>query len=356
MRKQGPRVGFRLRSPRTVLWRTTVVVLAMVAAAPDGVPAAAQQDSALQGSTAAAAPVDRATFERWIQELSNWGRWGKDDQKGTLNHITPDRRRVAASLVRDGVSVSLAHETLEERTEWNPNPFEHEMVLAGAGGTAPWAVDSIAVTFHGYAHSHLDAVCHLFHEGKMYNGYSRDEVTAEGCGKLAITNADEGIFTRGVLMDIPRLAGERWLEPGRPIHPADLEAWEKTAGVRVGPGDVVLVRTGRWARWDAEGPWAIAESSAGLHASSVAWLRERDVAVLGSDVASDVFPSGVEGESHPVHLLVLYALGMPIFDNLDLEAVAAAAAERGRWEFLLTAAPMRIPGGTGSPLNPIATF
>jgi kynurenine formamidase len=217
-------------------------------------------------------------------------------------------------------------------------------------------VDSIGVTFHGYAHSHLDAVCHLFHQGKMYNGYSRDEVTAEGCRKLAITNAGEGIFTRGVLMDLPRLWGERWLEPGRAIYPADLEAWESKAGLRVGPGDVVLVRTGRWSRWQEKGPWQLAESSAGLHASSVAWLRARDVAVLGSDVASDVFPSGVEGESHPVHLLVLYALGMPIFDNLDLEAVAEAAAERERWEFLLTAAPMRIPGGTGSPLNPIATF
>jgi kynurenine formamidase len=190
----------------------------------------------------------------------------------------------------------------------------------------------------------------------MYNGYSRDLVTPEGCKKLAITNASDGIFTRGVLMDIPRLAGKPWLDPGTPIYPADLEAWEKKAGLRVGSGDVVLIRTGRWARWAAEGPWAIDQRSAGLHASSVAWLRERDVAVLGSDVASDVFPSGVEGESHPVHLLVLYSLGMPIFDNLDLDAVSEAAAARGRWEFLLTAAPIRITEGTGSPLNPIATF
>jgi kynurenine formamidase len=300
--------------------------------------------------------VDQATFRRWIDELSNWGRWGEDDQKGTLNLITPERRLSAARLVQEGVSVSLAHDTLEERTEWNPNPFSQEMVLTGAGGTAPWAVDSISVTFHGYAHSHLDAVCHLFHDGKMYNGYPRDLVTPEGCKKLAITNASDGIFTRGVLMDIPRLTGKPWLEPGTPVYPADLEAWEKKAGLRVGPGDVVLVRTGRWKRWASEGPWAIDQRSAGLHASTVAWLRERDVAVLGSDVASDVFPSGVEGESHPVHLLVLYALGMPILDNLDLDAVSEAAAARSRWEFLLTAAPIRITEGTGSPLNPIATF
>lgn len=339
----------RPRVPRAIL-----VLLAVAAGAIVGPSIALAQTPSTAPAPAKA--VDRATFAGWIEKLSNWGRWGGDDQQGTLNLITPERRLAAARLVRDGVSVSLAHETLEERTEWNPNPFEQTMVLAGAGGTAPWAVDSINVTFHGYAHSHLDAVCHLFHDGKMYNGYSRDEVTAEGCKKLAITNASDGIFTRGVLMDIPRLLGGRFLEPGHAIYPADLEAWEKKAGLRVGAGDVVLIRTGRWARWEEKGPWALAESSAGLHASSVAWLRERDVAVLGSDVASDVFPSGVEGESHPVHLLVLYALGMPIFDNLDLEAVAAAAAERNRWEFLLTAAPIRITEGTGSPLNPIATF
>ena len=300
--------------------------------------------------------VDRATFALWIQELSNWGRWGKDDQKGTINLITPERRLAAARLVREGAPVSLAHDTLAQQTEWNPNPFAHEMVLAGAGATGPWAVDSIAVTFHGYAHSHLDAVCHLFHDGKMYNGYSRDQVTAEGCQRLAITNMSEGIFTRGVLMDIPSLIGERWLEPGRAIYPADLEAWEQKAGVKVGAGDVVLIRTGRWSRFEARGPWALDQKSAGLHASSVAWLKQRDVAVLGSDVASDVFPSGVEGETHPVHLLVLYALGMPILDNLDLEAVSEAAAARKRWEFLFTAAPIRITDGTGSPLNPIAVF
>jgi kynurenine formamidase len=190
----------------------------------------------------------------------------------------------------------------------------------------------------------------------MYNGYSRDQVTAAGCKRLAITNMSEGIFTRGVLMDIPALLGETWLEPGRAIYPDDLEAWEKKAGLTVGAGDVVLVRTGRWSRFAAKGPWALDQKSAGLHASSVAWLKRRDVAVLGSDVASDVFPSGVEGETHPVHLLVLYSLGMPIFDNLDLEAVSEATAARKRWEFLFTAAPIRITDGTGSPLNPIAVF
>jgi kynurenine formamidase len=157
-------------------------------------------------------------------------------------------------------------------------------------------------------------------------------------------------------MDIPRLKGVDFLEPGDAIYAADLEAWEARAGVTVAEGDAVFIRTGRWARRNQVGPWAIDQQAAGLHASAVRWLRDRGVAILGSDAGSDVFPSGVEGFTHPVHLLVLVALGMPIFDNLDLEALSREAAEQDRWHFLLTAAPMRIPGGTGSPLNPIATF
>lgn len=303
-----------------------------------------------------ARPVTQETLKQWMEEISNWGRWGEDDELGTLNLITPETRREAAGLVRGGVTVSLAHDALTEQTPFNPNPYEHSMALHGRAGSAPWAVDTIGVTFHGYAHSHLDAVCHMFHDGKMYNAFSRQEVGEAGCEKLAITAAKDGIFTRGILVDLPRLKGVPWLEPGTPIYPEDLDAWEQKAGVRVGSGDVLLVRTGRWARWREEGPWAIAEKSAGLHASSARWLRERGVAALGSDVASDVFPSGVEGETHPVHLLAIVVMGMPIFDNLDLEALSHAAAERERWSFLFTAAPLRIPGGTGSPLNPLAVF
>jgi kynurenine formamidase len=300
-------------------------------------------------------PADAAAVERWLDELSNWGRWGEDDQLGTVNLITPEVRKRAAALVTSGITVSLAHPTLTADEADNANPYGHELVLHG-GGPGPWAVDRLSVLFHGYAHSHLDAVCHMFHRGRMYNGFERSEVTAGGCGKLAIDALSGGIFTRGVLMDVPRLRGVPWLEPGTPVFAEDLEAWERQAGLRVGPGDALLLRTGRWARRDAEGPWDVSARSAGLHASAVRWLRERGVSVLGSDVASDVFPSGVEGVSHPVHLLALVGLGMPIFDNLDLEAVAGEAARQGRWDFLLTAAPLPVPGGTGSPLNPLAVF
>lgn len=300
-------------------------------------------------------PADAAAVERWLGELSNWGRWGEDDQLGTINLITPEVRRRAAALVTQGVAVSLAHATLSEEAPDNPNPYGHEVVLHGES-RGQWAVDRLSVLFHGYAHSHLDAVCHMFHDGKMYNGFPRSEVDEEGCGKLAIDVLQPGIFTRGLLVDVPRLRGVSWLEPGEPIYPEELEAWEDETGIEVRAGDALLIRTGRWARRAAEGPWNVAARSAGLHASSVRFLKERGVSVVGSDVAIDVFPSGVDGVSHPVHLLVLVGLGMPIFDNLDLEAVAAEAARQERWEFLLTAAPLPVPGGTGSPLNPLAIF
>jgi kynurenine formamidase len=165
-----------------------------------------------------------------------------------------------------------------------------------------------------------------------------------------------GIVTRGVLMDIARLRGVEYLEPGTAIYPEDLEAWEAATGIRVGPGDAVFVRSGRWARRAAQGPWATGRLAAGLHASVAPWLHQRGVAILGSDYTNDALPSGIEGVSMPIHQLTLVAMGMPLFDNLDLEAVAVAAADRGRWEFLLVAAPLAVPGGTGSPLNPLAIF
>lgn len=302
-------------------------------------------------------PVTKAVVDRWITELSNWGRWGKQDELGGINLITPDKRRRAAALVTEGFSVSLARDVEKQKAVDNNSPFQHLMTSTGLHEAVPsYCLDTFTVNYHGYAHTHMDAICHRFHEGKIYNGFSQREVTDKGAQKLSILKLKNGIFTRGILMDIPRLKGVAWLEPGTPIYPEDLEAWEKKAGVRVAAGDVMFVRTGRWARRAARGPWDVAATSAGLYASCAKWLRQRDVAMIGSDAASDVMPSGVEGVGQPVHLLVLFAMGVPIFDNCDLEALSDAAAKRGRWEFLLTAAPLAVPGGTGSPLNPIATF
>ena len=126
--------------------------------------------------------------------------------------------------------------------------------------------------------------------------------------------------------------------------------------MKVTAGDVAFIRTGRWARRAAKRPWNVAARSAGLHASCAEWLHRRDVAMIGSDAASDVIPSGVEGVGQPIHQLMLIAMGVAIFDNCDLETLSQAANQRKRWDFLLTAAPLAVPGGTGSPLNAIATF
>ena len=157
-------------------------------------------------------------------------------------------------------------------------------------------------------------------------------------------------------MDIPRLKGVKYLELSTPVYPSDLEAWEKQAGIKVGPGDIVFIRTGRWARRAEKGPWNTDRASAGLHVSCARWFKQRDIAMLGSDVHAELMPSPVAGVPYPVHQLLLVAMGVPMFDNCDLEALGEAAAKRKRWEFLLTAAPLAVPLGTGSPLNPIATF
>ena len=301
--------------------------------------------------------MTKADVERQIKELSNWGRWGKDDQLGALNLITPQKRIEAAKLVRNGVSVSMFRDVVKQEAPDNPSPFEHRMINFGRGTDGQWASDNYSVNYHGFAHTHMDSLCHLFYKGKMYNGFSREQVGPDGAEVLMIRNAKSGIFTRGILFDIPLLRGVRFLEPGTPIYPEDLEAWEKFAKVEVQPGDVVFIRTGRWARRAIAGPWSVENGgAAGLHASCAEWLRERDIAMLGSDAASDVIPSGVEGVDFPIHILTLRAMGVHIFDNCDLQAAAKKAEEMERWEFLLTAAPLSVEGGTGSPLNPIATW
>ena len=152
------------------------------------------------------------------------------------------------------------------------------------------------------------------------------------------------------------LKGVDYLEPGTVITVDDFKAWEEKTGVTVGSGDVLLVRTGRWVRVKEKGVWNFVMAAAGMHASVALWLKERDVALIGCDGVSDVMPSGVEGLANPLHELVLVGLGMRILDNLNLDDVAAAAKNRDRWEFMFVGAPLRVVGGTGSPLNPLAVF
>jgi kynurenine formamidase len=297
----------------------------------------------------------KADVEAMMKTLSNWGRWGENDQLGALNLITPEKRRQAAALVQEGLSVSLARTVIKEPLDASP-AFVHRMTLPKEGEEIASAADEYSVSYHGFTQTHLDALCHLVYRGRMYNGFSQRELTQQGARKLGIERIKDGVVTRGVLMDLPRHLGVRYLEGKRAIYPEDLEAWEKKAGLKVGRGDAVLIRTGRWARREAAGPWDIMKDSAGLHVSCVPWLKQRDVAIVGSDLALDVLPSGVEGFELPVHWLCVIALGTPILDNCDFEKVSEVAQARKRWVFLLTAAPLAVEGGTGSPLNPLAIY
>jgi kynurenine formamidase len=314
-----------------------LMLIALVQAAPAGAP------------PQSVAPSD---FERWTRELSNWGRWGKDDELGAANLITPAKRRQAAALVKEGVSISLAREADMQRAVDNPDPYEHTWLTIGT--------DRFGVVPHGVAHTHLDSLAHIHYDGVFYNGYKPDagDVMKKGHTRNSIVNLKNGIFTRGILVDVPRLKGVPYLEPGTPIYAHDIEAWEKIAGVKVAAGDALFIRTGRWARRAATGPFDTSRTAkrSGPSASMIPWLRQRDIALLGGDVPPSLAPSDLEGDTGAVHDFALVYLGVYIFDNVDLEALAEAAQARKRWEFLLTVAPIPIRGGTGSPVNPIATF
>src|ERR1051326_3560946 len=291
--------------------------------------------------------VTQADMDRWKNELSNWGRWGKEDEKGTLNLITPGKRKQAAALVKDGAAVSLARDAGTEKEIDDPQPYED--VMLSDGSTRPAATDRIAVSFHGLAHTHFDALAHHFFKGKMYNGFTQKEYVSMQAGalKASVYQAKDGIVTRGILMDIPRLKDVPYLEPGTPIYVEDLEAWEKQAGIKVSAGDALFIRTGRWVRRAKLGPTNAGE--AGLDASVIPWLRQRDVAIIGSEAAlsvTPISPSITDPDDYlPVQNFVLVILGMNVIDDCDLTAISEAAAARKRWEFLLTAAPIPLMRG-----------
>ena len=299
--------------------------------------------------------VTRAEYQRWQTELSNWGRWGKDDELGTLNLVTPAKRREAAALVKDGVAVSLSSNANTEKEVDNPCPVEWAMLTANAAG----ATDRVAYPcIHGAGTTHLDSFAHVFFDGKMWNGDPvANLVTMNGgAAKNSILTMKDGIVTRAVLYDIARLKGVPYLEPGTRIFVEDLEAWEKKSGVKAGPGDALLLRWGRWARRSKLGAWPINEGAAGLDNSVIPWLKKRDIALLGWETPGYAPQAQGDLGFPALHNFVLTILGVHLIDRADFDAVAEAAASRNRWEFMLTVAPLPIPKGTGSPVNPIAMF
>lgn len=312
--------------------------------------------SVMQAQPQPASAVPKVTdgdIKTWMGTLSNWGRWGKDDQRGTLNLITPTVRKQALQLVREGTAVSLAHTVDKAAAPDSPRPLGQQMTLDAAGH----AMDLFTIWYHGSVITHIDSLCHYSHENKIYNGFDRAKIAeGVGCPDNGVENQKDGIMTRGILVDLPLLKKLPYLAEGTPVTVADLEAWEKFVGVKIRAGDAVFLRTGRWAQRAEKGPWNVARSSAGFHASVMPWLKQRDVALLGNDAVNDVQPSGVAGNARPIHQLAIVAMGLPLVDVMDLEAVAQVASRLKRWEFLLTAAPVPVLGGTGFPLNPIATF
>jgi kynurenine formamidase len=284
---------------------------------------------------------------------------GAGDRLGALGNISAAAVTAAAGSVREGRTVSLAAPITSETAADNPEPARHQMMhwpdKPGRSGLS-FATDRLAINIHGNADSHIDALSHVIFDGELYNGIAAGAVTATGAGELSIDLAGQGIAGRGLLLDIPRLRGRPWLEPGDHVTAGDLLAAEAAAGDQVSPGDLLLVRVGHRARRRSLGPWDAAQARAGLHPQAVELLAERRVAALGSDGNNDTAPSAAEGVDFPVHVLAVNALGLLLLDYLDLDALAQTCAELRRWSFLGVVAPLRLAAGTGSPVNPIAIF
>ncbi len=311
-------------------------------------------------------PAESAVLA-YFEQLSNWGRWGDDDQLGTLNLVTSDKRRAAAALIHEGVAVSCAWDIVSDS---QPDPsFRHPqriMLLTGDnlealhwGGEAAFSLDFLGVAYHGFTITHLDGLCHAFWAGKMYNGYPAAAVTArEGATQLGIEALQSGVVTRGVLLDVAALKGKDWLEPGEPVYPEDLEAAEERQSVRVEEGDALFLRTGWGKRKRLPKSQRPSTDGAypGWHAACLPWFHERGVAMIGADTGNDAYPSGYQKLQHPIHSIGMVALGLWHIDNCDLEGLGAAVERLGRSAFHLSLAPLRWIGATGCPVNPIALF
>jgi kynurenine formamidase len=297
-------------------------------------------------------------FRDLFKAVSTWGRW--DGDRGALNHMTPARTAAAARLVRSGATVTLSQPLKTVARIDVPQPADHHMTMLTdvdiGSGSVRFAKDYVGVDYHNDGHSHIDAFSHVAYDGRLYGGISDRSVTSEGAGAGSIEVLKDGLVGRGVLLDVPRVRGVSWIEPGDHVFREDLEAAERAQGVRVGTGDILLVRTGHARRQAERQPWDTGKAKAGLHPTVATFLAERCVAVLGSDGNNDTAPSTTDGIGFPIHVLAINAMGIHLLDYLQFEDLIRRCEEAGRWEFLFAAAPLRIERGTGSPLNPTAIF
>jgi kynurenine formamidase len=305
-------------------------------------------------------------FDRIFERVKNWGKWGWEDQRGTLNYLTPDCIRRAASLVRSGRRVSMQIPVNKVAGPDNRNPALHFVMRAhdvdGGPGGVRFALDFFGIACHGDCHTHIDALCHTSYKGLTYNGKAAGQVmTSVGATTQDITVYETGLVGRGVLLDVPRLRGVKWLEPGEAVPAEELEACEKAQNVQLGEGDILVFRTGHHRRRLELGPWdnsppPMGTGKAGLHVSAIPWLHERRVAAFLPDGDGETAPSTVDGVRSPIHPLMIVAMGMLAADSLQLEDLARVCNEEDRFDFFVVGLPLRLPGATGSPWNPIAIF
>jgi kynurenine formamidase len=297
--------------------------------------------------------------------VKNWGRWGLNDDRGTLNYITPAMVAGAAASVRSGRTVSMAIPINKAAGPDNPNPAVHLMSLMHdipiSKSGLSFGMCFLGMASHGDCHTHVDALNHVGYKGLLYNGKPAATLTSRGSEWGSIAAYSTGIVGRGVLLDAAHHRKVDWLEPGEAVNRAELEAIEKAQGVTLGEGDILVFRTGHHARRTALGAWSndyppAGQGKAGLHVDTAPWMHERKIAAFLPDGDGETVPSNVEDMPYPIHPLQLTAMGMCVSDSLNLEDLAKACLEEGRWEFLVVGLPLRLPGATGSPWNPIAIF
>jgi kynurenine formamidase len=301
-------------------------------------------------------------YDRLFDEISNWGKWGPEDQKGTLNYLTPSIAARAAGLIRTGRSVSMARPIDTVASADNPGPAIHLMmrsydILQENEKDVQFVADYLGCGCHGWAHSHFDALCHVAYRGKLYNDRPISLVNSQGARAMDITQYSHGIVGRGVLLDIPRLRKVKWLEPGEAVTADELEAAEKAEGVKLGEGDIFVFRVGHYKRRVELGPWDVdGEGRAGLDPAAMKLLHRRKIAAFFPDGDGEVMPSPVENISNPVHALQITSMGLACADSLQLEELAEECERERRWEFFAAVSTLRLRGGTGSLVNPLAIF
>ena len=295
-----------------------------------------------------------------FEAVSNWGRWGADDERGTVNLITPEVTARAAEEIREGVAVGFGSIDLSGTLASADPPTRHVMLKHGeeAGHGYASATDFVGIDYHGVHTSHFDALCHVFYHGRMYNDRPAGLVRSTGAEANAIEVFRDGLATRGVLLDIPAVRGTAFVEPLSPVVPEELDAALATQGTDIREGDALFVYVGRSARRLATGSDFVdgALQVAGLDGSCLPWLHEKGISMLGSDGANDALPRTNGVERVPVHVGTIVYMGMPLLDNATLDRLATACRERARWSFFTAITPLAIKGGTGSPVNPMAIF